>query len=72
MSKQAEQYKNFEQCCDEVAKNHGYKNWSEFYEFCFDEQTAVPLEESMEEAAQLFREEGIREAVKLSRRKKTY
>lgn len=57
--------KNFEQCCDEVAK----EIYSQPEKFCVELQLKLEPEEYilLQKAAQLFREEGVREAIKLAR-----
>lgn len=60
--------KTFEQCCDEVAKKRNMKDRKDYAADCECGNVDPEItEEFYTEAAELYREEGIKEAVKLAR-----
>lgn len=53
--------KDFEQCCNEVAKKYGFDSIDKGFK-------ALPIGNLYKEAAQLYASECVKEAVKLSQR----
>lgn len=53
--------KTFPECCDEVAKKYNLGSWSKAY---YDRTWVADYQL---EAAELYRDEGIKEAIKLAR-----